>query len=86
MAQRGRANFQEMVKEHEEVFLKAAKMTVGDRNEAKQRGVSPLPGQAEYIDLLNAMFHSDSINERSPEDTLEMLSEFILRKHSETQG
>ena len=38
------------------VFVGAAELLVRDRRAAVKANVSPLPGQAEYLDLLRAVF------------------------------
>ena len=49
---RGRAHFPQAA---DAVLEKAAAMTVKDRKEAAGRRLRPLPGQAEFIDLVRAV-------------------------------
>ncbi len=37
------------------LFRRVAEVLVEDRREARERGISPLPGQAEYLDLIRAL-------------------------------
>jgi len=61
----------------------AAKLVVDDRTKAKGIGLRPLPGQAEFVDLLNAMFATQEGHNRSVQQTLDELGSYIVRKHSE---
>lgn len=80
LVKRGRAHFKNVT----ETFLElAADMTVADRSEAKRLRLNPLPGQAEYVDLLTAVFSEDRSQEVSPEKAIELLAPYYLRKHPE---
>ena len=64
-----------------EIFDKAANMLIDDREEAKRRARRPVPGQAEYLDLLRAL---NAKHPGKPEEQREMLdniAKFALRKH-----
>lgn len=80
---RGKAHFPDHAGMHEVPIARAAELTVKDRNRARELGLRPLPGQAEFIDLLNAIFSEDQITQRSPEEAIDALSPFILRKHAD---
>ena len=83
LVERGTAHFPNHADPHKDAIAKAAALTVKDRNRARKLELRPLPGQAEFIDLLNAIFSEDQVNDRTPEEAIEELSPFILRKHSD---
>ncbi len=63
----------------EAVRKKAAEQLLGDRNRAKERGITP-PGQAEYLDLIRAL----TLLGQTETEQLVMLTEiqeFALRKY-----
>jgi MoxR-like ATPase len=68
-----------------QLFEEAARMLVKDRSSAKEQSAEPLPGQAEYLDLLRAVFdrHPDTIENH--QQILDSVAEFTLRKHDQTQ-
>lgn len=78
---RGRAHFPNA---SEAILRAAAEITARDRRAAQEQRISPLPGQAEFLDLLRAV-----VSEKSPQseteilDRLNRLSAFFLKKHPE---
>lgn len=62
-----------------EVLQKAAEQLWEDRQGAKVKGV-PLPGQAEYLDMLNVLVKSSTDKDKQL-NLLTRVSEFIFRKH-----
>src|SRR3954447_14166797 len=66
------------------LFHKAAALLVRDRNEAKERSIEPLPGQAEYLDLIRAVLDlkPDSVEHHLA--ILDSVAEFTFRKHETT--
>jgi MoxR-like ATPase len=62
------------------LFQKAAELLDRDRRTARERNVSPLPGQAEYLDLLRAVFHLERDSGDRPEETLEKVARYAVRK------
>ena len=76
LVERGGAHFPKV---SSKVREKAAELLVGDRAEAKQRGLCP-PGQAEYLDLLRAV-RELAEQERDQLGWLERIAEFALKKH-----
>lgn len=67
----------------DEVLEEAAKQLWHDRQQATRLGLS-LPGQAEYLDMLNVLVE----NAKTPEKQLELLnemSEFVFQKHDGLQ-
>ena len=59
---------------------KAAEMTVEDRNRAKNARLYPLPGQAEFLDLLRAVLDPEFDD---PMAELERLGDFFLKKKTD---
>lgn len=76
---RGRAHFPEAPPA---VLEKAAEMTVKDRNAAAARRLTPLPGQAEFIDLIRAVL-GKAKDADAAIDAMERLAPYFLRKHSD---
>ena len=64
----------------ETLLREAAKMLIEDREKAKKENLFPLPGQAEYLDLLRAVLHSPPEDGLSQIGMLEELRDFTLRK------
>jgi MoxR-like ATPase len=64
-----------------DLFRRVAAVLINDRRQARERGVSPLPGQAEYLDLIRAL---RAMEPGSPESQLAMLEKikaFALKKN-----
>jgi MoxR-like ATPase len=61
-------------------FEKAARMLVEDRRVARGIGNVPLPGQAEYLDLLRAVFRLEDNSPEEQEKLLESVARFAVRK------
>lgn len=79
LVDRGRSHFP---KAAESVLRKAAELTVQDRQAAEEQGLRPLPGQAEYLDLLRAAF-AGSRTEAKAAAAVDRLSPYFLRKHQQ---
>jgi len=77
LVRRGEAHFQE----GGELLRKAAEMTADDREQARQRGLRPLPGVAEYVDLLHAALSDELGKGVTAATALEQLRDYFLRKH-----
>lgn len=45
--------------------------------------MSPLPGQAEYLDLLRAVFHLEPDSAAGQETILESVSRYAVRKYEQ---
>jgi MoxR-like ATPase len=79
LQQRGQAHFGRHTSA--DVLREAARQLVEDRRHAEQAQLSPLPGQAEYLDMLRAVM------ELAPQDIahqtalLASVARFTLRKH-----
>jgi MoxR-like ATPase len=66
-----------------ELFRRVANLVVEDRREAEERSISPLPGQAEYLDLIRTLL---KLAPESPEEQWLLLDDvkgFALRKNAE---
>ncbi len=78
---RGRAHF-----DHpdcpisENVLRRAAKLLVDDREKARENHWLPLPGQAEYLDLVRAVI-TRVRGEQAQIELLKAVNEFVLKKH-----
>ncbi len=79
---RGEAHFPEL---DIAVLKKAAEILAGDRERAQENHQLPLPGQAEYLDMLRA------VGNLCPDDTEQQISKlkqvaaFALRKHPDAK-
>lgn len=80
LTQRGRAHFPNV---SDDVLAAAAEQLIADRKEAKAQNLRPLPGQAEYLDLVRALGELGK-NAKQQLDLLETLRPFILKKHRGT--
>lgn len=65
----------------EEILKIAAEMTVDDRFTCRDNRLFPLPGQAEYLDLLRAISADGKASTATARENLENLRPFFLRKH-----
>jgi MoxR-like ATPase len=85
---RGHVHFPRQAKSgnYDSLFHEAAKLLVRDRTEARERFVEPLPGQAEYLDLLRAVLHLKPDVVEYHQKFLDSVAEFTLRKHEKPQS
>ena len=74
------------VEKSAELFQKAAELLVKDRRAAIDRHVSPLPGQAEYLDLIRAVLDLEPDSPAAQLKLLETVAAFALRKHEEIRS
>jgi len=77
LIRRGRAHFPEV---EEQVLHEAAEQLIDDRTRARQQRLRPLPGQAEYLDLVRAVTQLASDTEAQV-DLLKRLRPYVLAKH-----
>lgn len=63
-----------------DLLREAAKLLVQDRRKAEQEHWLPLPGQAEYLDLVRAVLDLASDPEQQ-RDLLAKVSRYVLKKH-----
>lgn len=78
---RGKAHFGEQTSAA--VLTKAAELLAQDRAEAEQRHWRPLPGQAEYLDLLRAVVTLAPDNPTKQKRLIDEVARFVLKKHPE---
>jgi MoxR-like ATPase len=65
------------------VLKKAAGLLADDRAAAEQRHWRPLPGQAEYLDLVRAVVAQSHGDRRFQNRLIDRVAEFVLKKHPE---
>jgi len=80
LVQRGQAHFPELDKE--QVLEKAANLLMEDRATAKAKQQQPLPGQAEYLDLLRAVDNLSRQGKGKPQALIDQVSRFIMNKQA----
>ncbi|MBU2357915.1 MAG: MoxR family ATPase [Alphaproteobacteria bacterium] len=61
-----------------ELLVEIARQTVADRRRAEQMGLSPKPGQAEFLDFARA-----AVELKANSELLKRIAPFFLRKHRE---
>ena len=65
-----------------DILQAAAKMVVEDRAEADSNDLHPLPGQAEYFDLLRGINAQKGVlQDNELQELIEILSQFTSKKH-----
>jgi MoxR-like ATPase len=65
-----------------DILQAAAKMVVEDRAEADKNNLHPLPGQAEYFDLLRGInAQKGELNDDELQELIETLAQFTSKKH-----
>ena len=74
------AHFPKQAADSREVFVGAAELLVRDRRAALKANVSPLPGQAEYFDLLRAVFRLSPGDVERQKKGLNDVARFVIRK------
>jgi MoxR-like ATPase len=74
---RGKAHFP---KADPDLLAAAAKMLADDRQRARAADRRPLPGQAEFIDLVRAVLELAPRRRRAQQEILERIAPFALRK------
>ncbi|MBF0187017.1 MAG: AAA family ATPase [Magnetococcales bacterium] len=79
LLERGRAHFKGEP-ECESVLEKAAELTITDRKHAEEKHLRPLPGQAEYLDLLRAVFRLNPGDPEQQKRVMDEIAEFTLQK------
>jgi MoxR-like ATPase len=79
LVERANVHFPDIGKKREALFQKAARVIAEERTLALKRFVKPLPGQAEYLDLLRAVLDlAESDTEQ--EELVETLAHYVLKK------
>jgi MoxR-like ATPase len=74
---RGKAHFDNA---DPDLLGEAAKLLVADRRKAQEEHWLPLPGQAEYLDLVRAVLDLGS-DPKQQQDLLAQVSRYVLKKH-----
>ena len=81
---RGRAHFERQLASLDDgdtLLRDAAELLAEDRLHAQQNQWRPLPGQAEYLDLLRAVLEVSAASGDGWRDVLGRISDFVLKKH-----
>ena len=87
LVKRARLNFPELDKQRyrelddQTILEAAAAMLTSDREQAQARRFYPLPGQAEYFDLLRGIKHLSGETGQSPVDLIQQLRVYVYQKH-----
>ena len=68
------------------VLNEAAQQLYLDRKQAKDNRRYPLPGQAEYLDLLRAVLALNANDPAGQMETLRTIAKYALRKHPDAQS
>jgi MoxR-like ATPase len=83
LVERGQAHFRGRTTV--EVLREAARQLVADRQFAEKEQLRPLPGQAEYLDLVRAVIElAPRGNRKKQKELLASIAPFTLRKYPET--
>jgi MoxR-like ATPase len=86
LVERGRAHFTTFganrSPDAKDPLEEAARLVVKDRADARRNGWRPLPGQAEFIDLLRAVFDLASGDPARAVDLLALAAPYISRKNA----
>lgn len=80
---RGRLHFQDADRT---VLRLVARQTRLDRETAMDLNLRPLPGQAEYLDLLRALFARGDQAPKALEERLRRIGRYVLRKHGDDEA
>jgi hypothetical protein len=85
LVERAKVHFPKARKGREALFSKAAKLIADERAEARQRFVKPLPGQAEFLDLLRAVLELGE-SDGNPAELLDSIAHYVLKKQENPGG
>lgn len=81
LIERGRAHFRHHKPPASDKMLqRAAELLIADREIARENHWLPLPGQAEYLDLVRAVIARER-TAKAQEALMEKVAEFVLKKH-----
>lgn len=85
LIERGRTHFQahdsRIQRASENLLKKAAELLADDRANAQSRNWRPLPGQAEYLDLVRAVVVQSKGDLKRQQDLIGEVDLFVLKKH-----
>lgn len=79
LIERARVHFPDAPEDYDLLFQKAAKLIAEERALASERFVKPLPGQAEYLDLLRAVLELGE-SDGDPSELLDSIAHYVLKK------
>jgi MoxR-like ATPase len=77
------AHFPKQATNSRDVFINAAELLARDRRVARNANVLPLPGQAEYLDLLRAVFRLAPDDVDLQKKRLDAVAKFVIRKYEQ---
>jgi MoxR-like ATPase len=78
LIERGQAHFGKRISA--KVLQRAADLLIADRETARENHWLPLPGQAEYLDLVRVVITHER-TAKAQETLLDAVAEFVLKKH-----
>jgi len=79
LIERAKVHFPKAGNGCEALFSKAARLIADERADARERFVKPLPGQAEFLDLLRAVLELGK-SDGNPMELLDSIAHYVLRK------
>ncbi len=79
LIERAKVHFPDVGEQRESLFDKAAKLIAEERALARERFVKPLPGQAEFLDLLRAVLELGE-SDGDPSELLDSIARYVLKK------
>ena len=82
LVERGRRHFPNA---DDDVLKQAATQLYDDRKQAKDNRHYPLPGQAEYLDLLRAVMVLNEGDPAGQKETLRKIADYALKKHPDAK-
>jgi MoxR-like ATPase len=80
---RAAAHFPKEANDARDLFVTAAELLARDRRIAREANVSPLPGQAEYLDLLRAVFRLAPHDVDLQRKRLQDVARYAVRKYEQ---
>src|SRR5262249_5125009 len=81
LIKRAEVHFPGRAEGSKDLFHQAARLLADDRQTARKRNVAPVPGQAEYLDLLRAVFRLAEEKGDRPEQILGSVAKYAVRKY-----
>jgi MoxR-like ATPase len=80
LCQRGRQHFPTEI--HARTLIRVARQLIEDRKRARELA-RPVPGQAEYLDILRALFNARGTDRKAQETLFHRIAQFALSKGQE---
>lgn len=80
LVKRGKAHFPEL--DDEKVIRPAAELLLNDRSKAEEDKRQPLPGQAEFLDLLRAVRNLADDGKGEPAEFISKVAQYIMNKQA----